>query len=147
MPPRIVVVIPCRDDADYLDACLSALDRQTRRPDAVIVVDNASTDATADVARAHGATLLREERVGIWPAAARGYDDAAASADIIARVDADSRPHPDWVARLERAFAERKPTLLNVLIDKNPQRKPQEFSWLDRLGRMRYDSSDEEQKK
>jgi glycosyltransferase involved in cell wall biosynthesis len=106
VPPRIVVVIPCRDDADYLDACLSALDRQTRRPDEVIVVDNASTDATADVARAHGATLLREERVGIWPAAARGYDDAAASADIIARVDADSRPHPDWVARLERAFAE-----------------------------------------
>jgi len=46
---------------------------------------------------------------------------------------------------LERAFAERKPTLLNVLIDKDPKRKPQEFSWLDRLGRMRYDNSEQEE--
>ena len=42
--------------------------------------------------------------IGIWPAAARGYDEALAEADIIARLDADSRPHPDWIARIVRAF-------------------------------------------
>ena len=48
--------------------------------------------------------VVEEPKVGIWPAAARGYDEAMADADIIARLDADSRPHPDWIARLVRAF-------------------------------------------
>lgn len=108
--PRIAVVIPCRDDAGYLDACLAALAQQTHPADRVIVVDNASTDASADVARRHGAVVIAEPAVGIWPAAARGYDEAMADADIIARLDADSRPHPDWIARLVRAFVS-DPTL------------------------------------
>lgn len=102
--PRIAVVIPCRDDAGYLDACLAALAAQTHPADRVIVVDNASADASAAVARRHGAEVVSESAIGIWPAAARGYDEAMADADIIARLDADSRPHPDWIARLVRAF-------------------------------------------
>jgi len=103
-PLRIAVVIPCRDDAEFLEPCLTALAAQTRMPDRVIVVDNASSDASADVARRHGAEVVREELVGIWPAAARGYDVAATDVDLIARLDADSRPHPDWLERVERAF-------------------------------------------
>ena len=110
LAPRIAVVIPCRNDADYLDACLTALAAQTHRPDVVIVVDNASTDASAAVARAHDAVVVRESSIGIWPAAAHGYDEALDRADIIARLDADSRPHPDWVERLVRAFVS-DPTL------------------------------------
>lgn len=110
LAPRIAVVIPCRNDGDYLDACLSALAAQTHQPDVVIVVDNASTDASAAVARAHDAVVVHESSIGIWPAAARGYDEALADADIIARLDADSRPHPDWIAKLVRAFVS-DPTL------------------------------------
>ena len=102
--PRITVVIPCRNDADFLEECLAALAAQSHPADQVIVVDNASTDASASVARRFGATVVAEAEVGIWPAAARGYDEAMADADIIARLDADSRPHPDWIARLVRAF-------------------------------------------
>lgn len=101
---RVTVVIPCRNDAEFLEECLKALDAQTRRADRVIVVDNGSTDGSASVARRHGAEVIREELVGIWPAAARGYDEAMADTDIIARLDADSRPHPDWIARIVRAF-------------------------------------------
>jgi glycosyltransferase involved in cell wall biosynthesis len=108
--PRVAVVIPCRNDAAYLDACLAALGSQDHAPHRVIVVDNASTDASADVARRHGAVVVTEPAVGIWPAAARGYDEAMADADLIARLDADSRPHPDWTARLVRAFVS-DPTL------------------------------------
>ena len=104
LAPRIAVVIPCRDDAGYLEACLAALAAQTHPADAVIVVDNDSTDASAAVARRFGATVVHESTIGIWPAAARGYDEAMEQADIIARLDADSRPHPDWIARLVRAF-------------------------------------------
>lgn len=102
--PRVTVVIPCRNDAPFLDACLAALAAQDHPADRVIVVDNGSTDASAEIARRYGAEVFDEATVGIWPAAARGYDEAMTGADIIARLDADSRPHPDWIARLVRAF-------------------------------------------
>lgn len=105
-PLHIAVVIPCRNDAGFLDACLAALAAQTRPADRIIVVDNDSSDASADVARSHGVEVVSEDLVGIWPAAASGYDEAMRTADVIARLDADSRPHPDWIERLERAFTE-----------------------------------------
>ena len=101
---RISVVIPCRNDAAFLRECLWALRAQTRPADRVIVVDNASSDETAAIAREAGVELIEEPVVGIWPAAARGYDAAIPTSEIIARVDADSRPHPDWLARIEAAF-------------------------------------------
>lgn len=104
LPPSVAVVIPCRNDARFLEACLAALAAQERPADRVIVVDNGSADDSADVARRYGAEVFEESLVGIWPAAARGYDEAMGSADIIARLDADSRPYPDWIARLVRAF-------------------------------------------
>ncbi|MFC6324527.1 glycosyltransferase [Microbacterium koreense] len=102
---RVTVVIPCRDDSAMLEECLSALAAQRRAPDRIVVVDNASTDDSATVARRFGVDVVHEPMVGIWPAAARGYDEARSGADLIARLDADSRPHPDWVERIERAFA------------------------------------------
>lgn len=102
---HVTAVIPCRDDADFLQPCLAALDAQTRRPDRVVVVDNASSDGSAATAHAHGADVVREPLIGVWPAAARGYDEAMSGTDVIARLDADSRPHPDWVSRIVRAFA------------------------------------------
>lgn len=104
LTPRVTVVIPCRNDAEFLEPCLAALAAQTHPADRVVVVDNASTDASAAVARRFGADVVEESLIGIWPAAAHGYDEARGSADIIARLDADSRPHPDWIARVVRAF-------------------------------------------
>ncbi|MBO9570234.1 MAG: glycosyltransferase [Cellulomonas iranensis] len=98
--PVVSVVVPVRDDAAHLDACLRLLAAQTRPPDEVVVVDNASCDASARVARGHGARVVVEPRVGIPAAAAAGYD--AARGDVLLRLDADSRPAPDWV---ERALA------------------------------------------
>ncbi len=99
---RMSVVIPVRDDARMLDACLQALAAQSRRADEVVVVDNASSDDGAAVARRHGAQVVAEPVVGIPRAAATGYD--AATGDVIARLDADSVPGPGWLAALERAF-------------------------------------------
>lgn len=107
----VTVVIPARDDAVLLARCLRALARQTRPPAEVIVVDNASTDTTADVARAHGATVVEEEAVGIWAAAAAGYD--AARTPIIARLDADSVPPADWVEKVA-AGLERRPSSVAI---------------------------------
>lgn len=100
----VSVVIPVRDDAELLDACLTLLAHQTHRPDEVVVVDNGSTDASALVARRHGARVVHEPRVGIPFAAAAGYD--AARGTLLLRLDADTRPGPDWVERAVRTLAD-----------------------------------------
>lgn len=103
--PRLTVsvVIPVLDDADHLRTCLALLTAQTRPPEEVVVVDNGSVDASADVARAHGARVVREPRRGIPSAAAAGYD--AARSDLILRCDADTRMPTDWVERIVARFA------------------------------------------
>lgn len=101
---HVSVVIPVKDDAAYLRRCLAALSVQSRAPREVVVVDNGSRDRSRRVARRYGARLVRERRPGIPAAASRGYD--AARGRVIARLDADSVPGHDWVARIERAFAE-----------------------------------------
>jgi glycosyltransferase involved in cell wall biosynthesis len=103
-PLRISVVVPARDEEDRLPRCLASLAAQTRLPDEVVVVDNASSDATARLAAAAGARVLHEAERGIWPAAAAGYD--AATGDVIARVDADTVLPPDWLARVEALLAD-----------------------------------------
>jgi glycosyltransferase involved in cell wall biosynthesis len=102
---RISLVIPVRDDAEHLTECLRGAIGQNRPADEIIVVDNGSTDDSADVARSLGATVLFEPEVGIWAAAARGYD--AATGDIIARCDADCRLPPGWLARVEQQLTAR----------------------------------------
>lgn len=102
--PTVSVVIPVRDDAVYLERCLLALAAQTSPPLEIVVVDNGSTDDSAAVARRHGARVVEQPQVGIPIASATGYD--AAVGDVIARLDSDSRPGPEWVATVQRLFAE-----------------------------------------
>lgn len=102
MSLTISVVIPCYDDAPMLARCLDALARQTRPADEIVVVDNGSTDASAEVARAAGARVVVEPRRGIPQATAAGFD--AAIGEVLGRLDADTVPPEDWVARVERAF-------------------------------------------
>lgn len=89
------VVIPVRDDAELLTRCLDALREQTRQADEVIVVDNASSDASAAIAASAGARVVTCPEIGIPAAAAAGYDEAAG--DLILRLDADCVPPPTWV--------------------------------------------------
>lgn len=99
---RVSVVIPVRDDRDYLERCLDALAQQTYQPFEIIVVDNASSDASAVLASQRGARVVREPELGIPAASATGYD--AARGDIIARLDADSVPGVTWLASVCETF-------------------------------------------
>jgi glycosyltransferase involved in cell wall biosynthesis len=101
----VSVVIPARDCAETLGDTLRALAGQRGcAPLEVIVVDNGSADATADVARAAGATVLHEPRPG--PSAARNAGLAEARGDVVAHVDADTIPTSRWLAGMARAFAD-----------------------------------------
>lgn len=102
--PTVSVVIPVRDDAVPLAACLEALAAQHRPADEIVVVDNASTDDSGDVARDAGARVVFCGERGIPAAAAAGYD--AARGDLILRLDADSLPAPGWIASMVEALAD-----------------------------------------
>lgn len=98
----ISVVIPVLNDATMLRTCLDALAAQSRPADEIIVVDNGCTDNSAEVARAGGARVISQPVRGILPATTAGFD--AATGDILARLDADSVPPPDWLERVDRTF-------------------------------------------
>lgn len=91
---RVDVVLPCLNEAAALPWVLGRL------PDGVraIVVDNGSTDGSADIARAHGATVVHEERRGFGAAAHAGL--LAATAPIVAFCDADASMDPQDLHRV-----------------------------------------------
>ncbi|MBF4993986.1 glycosyltransferase family 2 protein [Arthrobacter gandavensis] len=101
--PTVSVVVPCLNDAEALRSCLASLASQSVRPAEIVVVDNNSTDESAEVARRFGARLVFEPRPGIPAAAAAGYD--AATSEIIARCDADCILPSGWVKQLAEHFA------------------------------------------
>lgn len=106
----MTVVIPCRNDAVLLEACLQSLAGQSVAPREIVVVDNNSTDASAETAQRFGARVVFEPGRGIPAAAGAGYDAAAAASDlaadaIIARCDADCVLPADWVQRIAESFA------------------------------------------
>ena len=98
------VVIPVLDDGPHLWRCLRALAAQTRIADEIVVVDNGSTDDSADIARAAGARVVFCGERGIPAAAAAGYD--AARGELVLRLDADSLPAPTWIATMVEALAD-----------------------------------------
>ena len=98
----ISVVIPVYNDSRMLERCLAALAAQSRPADEIVVVDNASTDDSAEVARAGGARVVAEPVRGIASASATGFD--AAHGDLLVRLDADSVADPGWLAHIERRF-------------------------------------------
>jgi len=103
--PRFSVVIPAINESRYLPDCLRSLANQDYPgPVEVIVVDNNSTDDTAAVARAWGATVVTEEQPGVCWARQRGTE--LAHAEIVVSTDADTTLGPGWLSSIDRAFAE-----------------------------------------
>jgi glycosyltransferase involved in cell wall biosynthesis len=98
--PVVSVVVPTRDRAGYLDVTLASLrDQDFSEPYEVIVVDDGSRDATADVIERHGVrSLVHDPPRG--PNPARNAGARAASSDLIALVDDDVFAPRDWLREL-----------------------------------------------
>jgi mycofactocin system glycosyltransferase len=99
----VTVVIPVRDRAAELARCLAAAG--TGYP--VLVVDDGSADpaAVAAVCAAHGARLVRRQVNG-GPGPARNSALGATGTELIAFLDSDCVPPPDWIAGLAGHFAD-----------------------------------------
>ena len=103
-PLSVSVVIPARNEEDYIGACLKALIGQLGPKDEVIVVDNNSTDQTARLVSAYPQVrLLQQPIIGRIAAQQLGFE--AAKCPIIARIDADSIVQAGWLERLRNHFS------------------------------------------
>lgn len=99
----ISVVVPAFNEEQLLPQCLESLLAQEYEGEIeILVVDNASTDGTAGVARRYGARVIEEPHRGYCNALMRGF--AAARGEIIACTDADTVVPPDWIRRLAREY-------------------------------------------
>jgi glycosyltransferase involved in cell wall biosynthesis len=96
----ISTIVCAYNEAEYLGPCLASLLAQTRPSDEILVVNNASTDRTAEVARGAGVRVINEDRKGLVRAREAGR--LAASGDVLAYLDADCRAPREWLQRVER---------------------------------------------
>lgn len=86
--PFISVIIPVYNGSGYIEECLSALGSSLYRSFETIVVDDASTDNSAEICRGFGVTVTGLERQS-GPAAARNEGAKRAAGEILLFIDAD----------------------------------------------------------
>jgi cellulose synthase/poly-beta-1,6-N-acetylglucosamine synthase-like glycosyltransferase len=105
-PPTASVIIPVYNGAHTLAACLRALAAQTVDPGnyELIVVDDGSTDGSAEIAARHGAIVIRQEHGGAGAARNRGVQQA--QCPLLLFTDADCEPLPDWIEQMTIPFAD-----------------------------------------
>jgi GT2 family glycosyltransferase len=93
--PRVSVIVCTHNGARTLPECLDGV-RDLDYPDfETIVVDDGSSDASADIARARDATVVEIDHRGL--SAARNAGIERASGEIVAFLDDDAFPDPDWL--------------------------------------------------
>ena len=105
---RLSFVVPAYNEETYLPACLESVLAQSRELGdqvEIIVVNNASTDRTREVALKYpGVRVVDEPRKGLTYARQAGF--TASKGELIANVDSDSRLTPGWVDTVLTTFAE-----------------------------------------
>jgi glycosyltransferase involved in cell wall biosynthesis len=102
--PSVSVLVTTFNQDRFLAATLDSIRRQTVPPREVIVVDDGSTDSTAEILeRVADITVVRQSNQGI--AAARNAAVERATGDLLAFIDGDDLWHPDRVARLRQAYS------------------------------------------
>lgn len=104
----ISVIVPSYRRPESLRACLDGLKRQTRKPAQVVVIHRAGDSETETMLAAYPAESLPLEigqcrAPGVVAALNAGLD--MATSEIVAMTDDDAIPRPDWIERLEDAFA------------------------------------------
>lgn len=111
-PLTVSIVIPAYNEQATIRSCLLAAVMQTVPAHEIIVVDNKSTDATAEVVRSvmaeHPAAPIRliaqNDAQGLIPTRNLGLDTA--TGEVLGRIDADSILEPNWVEQVQLAFAD-----------------------------------------
>jgi len=132
--PKLIIQIPCFNEAESLPVTLAALPRSVPGCDCVewLVIDDGSRDETAAVARQHGVqhVIRHASNRGLAAAFMTGLDAAVAlGADIIVNTDADNQYDARDIEALVRPIIEDR---AEFVIGARPIESTLHFSWLKR---------------
>lgn len=105
MTPIISVIIPAYNEEHSIGRVLNDLPKEKLKE--IIVVNNASTDNTAEVARINGATVVEERRRGYGAACLRGIS-VVSDSDIVVFVDGDYSDYPEELDQLIKPIIENR---------------------------------------
>lgn len=105
---KISLIIPAYNEEKYIGSCLEhALKNSDGKFFEIIVIDNASTDRTGEIAKSfHNIRVVREENKGLTKARQRGFVES--SGNILANIDADTRLPRGWVDQIIKEFKKDK---------------------------------------
>lgn len=111
MQPKLSVIVPAHNEEAFIGKCLDSLSKQTLNNKfyEVIVIDNASTDKTARVAKKYPVKVVSEAKKSVIWARQKGVDES--QGEIIVSADADTYYPPDWLKTIYANF-ERNPKLV-----------------------------------
>lgn len=124
-PPSVSVIIPVYNRSEELSECLSSLksiDYPRERLE-IIVVDDASQDQSAAVARRYGVRLFIQPH-NQGQSAARNIGASAAEGEIIAFIDSDCIADPQWIKELVPYFQDPRIALVGGYVDTYYREKP-----------------------
>jgi cellulose synthase/poly-beta-1,6-N-acetylglucosamine synthase-like glycosyltransferase len=110
--PTVSVIIPAYDEEAVIERCVLAVASQTLPPHEILVVDNRSTDRTAALVHRLTAAhpwsrirLIEQHAVqGLIPTRNAGF--AAATGEVLGRIDADTVVAADWVQQVAEAMCD-----------------------------------------
>ena len=147
MNPSIKVIIPAYNEADSIEKVIGDIPTLVSE---IIVVSNNSSDATESIARAAGATVLKEERRGYGYACLKGMEyisELPSKPDIIVFLDGDYSDYPEQLQEIIKPIIEDQIDFVVGARDKKLREKgsmtgPQVFgNWLaTRLMRLFFGS-------
>lgn len=106
---KLTFAIPAYNEAKNIGRCLDSIMHEVEKGShrdniEIIVVDNACTDTTAEIAKKYnGVTVVSEPNKGLLFARQRGY--LSATGDLIANVDADTALSPGWINTVFKEFS------------------------------------------
>lgn len=100
--PRLSVIVIVKNEAANIGACLDSV----AFADEIIVVDDSSTDGTAEIAAAKGARVINHAFIGFG--AQKAFALSQASGDWVFSIDADERATPALAAEIAQAMNEAK---------------------------------------
>src|SRR5437879_2519972 len=107
LPKTVAVVLPAHNEAKVIGSVLARIPRNIEELELIpIVIDDGSRDRTAQIARAHGAYVVRHlTNLGVGAATITGLRAARAlDADIIVTMDSDGQHDPAEIEALVRCL-------------------------------------------
>jgi cellulose synthase/poly-beta-1,6-N-acetylglucosamine synthase-like glycosyltransferase len=96
----LTVIVPAYNEAEFVGATVRSILRQTRPPEVLVVVDDGSTDDTAEVARAAGSDVIRPPANTGSKAGAQNFALTQVGTEFVMAIDADTTLADDAIERL-----------------------------------------------